>query len=291
MDIIRDIFLGMVQGITGFLPVSSTGHFLLLSRLFGMDDGYTTFFLCLLKISSLIGVVVVLFKDIVKIIIGAYQLIQDLFANIVIFFRNLIFKRGEGYYVLDTNLYKRVVIMMLISSLSTYFTAVFIKNIADNSGEIPMMIGICFVISAIILVISESVAGGKRTLKNIGFFDGLIIGVVQGLTVIPGLSRVAMTYAVALLLGFGRSTAIKYSCYLAIPSIVGSALYNIHALAGTSIDLENFANIIGAMIVCGILSTFVLRYILNMVKKSIMPMFAMYGGIVGVLVILINLIV
>ena len=105
MDLLRDIFLGLVQGVTGFLPVSSSGHLLLLSNWFGMDAGYTTFFLCVLKISSLLAIVVVMFKDIMRLIMGAFQLIVDMFANVIIFFKKNFGREKEGYYVLDTNPY------------------------------------------------------------------------------------------------------------------------------------------------------------------------------------------
>lgn len=286
MEIFREILLGVIQGITGVLPVSSSAHMILLGRIFDMDSSYLSLFLCLLKISALLAVIIILFKDIMKLIIGAFQLIQDVFSNLFIFFIRLLGRRKEGYFVLDTNPYKRLVLMLMISSAVTYVIARFIGSIAQNVSRMPMAVGICFLLSAVILFISDSMAAGKRTVKNINALDAVVIGVAQGLSVVPGISRVVMTLAAAMALGFGRSFALKYSCYLAIPTITGYALITLHNLAGTAISLGNLGNILAGMLCCGILSAFCLRLMMNLAKKGSYRIFSAYGVIISIITIL-----
>lgn len=286
MEIFREILLGVIQGITGFLPVSSSAHMILLGRIFDMDSSYLSLFLCLLKISALLAVIIVLFKDVMKLIIGAFQLIQDVFSNIFIFFIRLLGQRKEGYFVLDTNPYKRLVLMLMISSAVTYVIARFIGSIAQNVSRMPMAVGICFLLSAVILFISDSLAAGKRTVKNINVLDAVVLGLAQGLSVVPGISRVVMTLAAAMALGFGRSFALKYSCLLAIPTLTGYALITLHNLAGTAISLGNLGNILAGMLCCCILSALCLRLMVNLAKKGSYRIFAAYGVVISIITIL-----
>lgn len=286
MEIFREILLGVIQGITGFLPVSSSAHMILLGRIFDMDSSYLSLFLCLLKISALLAVIIVLFKDVMKLIIGAFQLIQDVFSNIFIFFIRLLGQRKEGYFVLDTNPYKRLVLMLMISSAVTYVIARFIGSIAQNVSRMPMAVGICFLLSAVILFISDSLAAGKRTVKNINVLDAVVLGLAQGLSVVPGISRVVMTLAAAMALGFGRSFALKYSCLLAIPTLTGYVLITLHNLAGTAISLGNLGNILAGMLCCCILSALCLRLMVNLAKKGSYRIFAAYGVVISIITIL-----
>lgn len=291
MEIFREILLGMIQGITGFLPVSSSGHLVLLCRLFGMDTGYATLFLCLLKVSSLFALIIVLFKDIMKMIIGAYQLIVDIFSNIVIFIRKRLGMEKDGYYVLDTNPYKKLVLMIVVSSAVTYLVATFIKSIAENSNEIPMVIGIGFILSGVILFLADHMGGKNRTVKNMSTFDAIVIGVAQGLSIMPGISRVVMTYAAGVALGYGKGFALKYSYFLAIPAILGSSLLGLTDLAGTAVSLSNFGNILAGMIVCAVLSGLFVKLMLNLSRKGSMLLFSVYGILLGVIVVICDLII
>lgn len=291
MEIFREILLGIVQGITGFLPVSSSGHLILLSRMFGMDSSYLSFFLCLLKISSLLAVIIILFKDIMKLVIGAFQLIQDVFSNIFIFFKKRFGRERDGYFVLDTNPYKRMVLMLVISSAVTYVIAEFIGSIADNVSKMPVAVGFCFLLSAVILLIADGMGSGRRAIRNMNIFDAVVIGLAQGLSVVPGISRVVMTLAAALALGFGKPFALKYSYLLAIPTLTGYGLITLCNLAGTAVSLSNLGNILAGMLFCCVLSVFCIRLMMNLAKRGSYVVFAVYGGVFGIITILIGLIV
>lgn len=286
MGFFREILLGIVQGITSFLPVSSSGHIILLGNIFGMDSEYLTFLLAILKLGSLVALVIVLFGDIIKMIVGSFALIQDSFANIFIFIKKRFHAERDGYYVLDTNRYKRLVLMMLFSFVASSLTALFIEDIAKNIGTMPVVIGICFVISALLLIFSEQVGVGERSLKNMGTFDAVAIGIAQGIAVIPGLSRIVLVYALALALGFGRGFAYRYSCYLAIPTFLGSALYELVLLAGLSISISNLADILAGLLFSAVISTVCLKIVLRMVKNGFNILIPIYGMVFGVIVII-----
>lgn len=290
MELLKELLLGIIQGITGFMPVSSTGHMMILMNLMGMNKREFTLFLGFLEISGIFALIIVMFKDIMKLIIGAYQLIMDVFSNIIIFFKKLFFRDRGGYYILNTNPYKKLVLMMVISSAATLIVASVIKSIAVNSSDIPTVIGICFILSAVILFLSNGM-GGKRVIKNMSFFDALAIGIAQGVAIMPGISRVAVTFAVALALGFSRGFSIKYVYLLSIVSLSGSFLLNMKDLAGTAVSLSSIGNYMAAMIICCILSFFFLKLMLNLMKRGATKFFAVYGLFLGIIILIIDIII
>lgn len=121
-------------------------------------------------------------------------------------------------------------------------------------------------------------------------FDAAVIGLAQGLSVVPGISRVVMTLAAAMALGFGRTFAIKYSFLLAIPTLMGYGLLTLCNLAGTAVSLGNLGNILAGMLFCCILSALCLRLMMNLAKRGSYLIFAAYGAVFGILTILTGLI-
>ena len=281
MDLLRDLFLGIVQGIIGFMPVSSMGHIVLLGRIYKMDADYMNLLICFLKIGSLAAIIIVMFKDIMKIIIGAFQLIMDVFSNVIIFFKKLAGVDKDGYYVLDTNPYKRLVLMLIVSSAATCVTSLLLKSVADNSFEIPLMTGICFIVCGVIVIFAERLADGKKALRNMGAFDATLIGVAQGLAIMPGISRVALIYAMSRALGYSRNNSIRYTYLLSIPAIVGYSLLSIHGLAGTAVSVSGLINILASTVVCIVFSCLFIKLMLNIVKKGSLIPFALYGLGIG----------
>lgn len=290
MELIREILIGIIYGITDFMPVSSSGHVWLLAKVFSMDTEYTLFLLCMLRISAMFALIGVMFKDIVKLIIGTYQVIIDMFSNIVIFIKKRVSRDDDGYYVLDSNPYKKLILLILTSTFVTLFVSFFIKSIADNCCQVPLIIGICMIISAIILVLSERLNVGSRTLKNMSFFDAVIIGIAQGVAIMPGISRVAFIFAVAVALGFNRNFSLKYAFYLALPAYIGSAITGMWDIAGVAVPLSSMGNVLVAMVIVIIASAIVLKFILFYIKKGSMVIFAAYGATIGIFVSVLSMI-
>jgi undecaprenyl-diphosphatase len=291
MELFREILIAIIYGLTDYLPVSSSGHAWLLAAVFGMDADYTAFLLCMLRISAMFALIAVMFKDIVKLVIGAYQVIIDMLSNVVIFFRRRFLKDNDGYYVLDSNPYKKLVLMVITSSLATLFVSFFIKSVADNCCGMPMVIGICMIISSIVLFMAERLDGSVRTLKNMSMFDAFVIGIAQGIAIMPGISRVAFIFAVATALGFNRNFSLKYSFYLALLAYIGSAITGMWDISGLAVPLSSIGNVLVAMVLVFICSAVVLKFMLLFIKKGSLVIFAVYGGVLGIFVTLLDIII
>lgn len=290
MEILRDILLGIVQGVTGYLPVSSQGHIFLLGNIFGMELNYTKLLLCMLKLSGVLSLMIFFFKDIMKLIIGAFQIIQDLFSNIAIFVKHRLGKDSEGYYVLDTNPFKRQALMLVYSCITSGVVALLIQSIADNACMMPVFIGITCVVSGIVLFFAERLRRGQRPLEKMTTMDAVMIGIAQGLSIMPGLSRMVFCYAMAMSLGFKRSQAFRYACLLSIPTVVGYGMVSIKAISGTAVALTNIGNIIVAMVFCAVLTFIVLRMMMGLVKRGTTVGFAIYNVLIGVFTALVGII-
>jgi undecaprenyl-diphosphatase len=291
MELFREILIAIIYGLTDYLPVSSSGHAWLLAAVFGMDADYTAFLLCMLRISAMFALIAVMFKDIVKLVIGAYQVIIDMLSNVVIFFRRRFLKDNDGYYVLDSNPYKKLVLMVITSSLATFLVSFFIKSVADNCCGMPMVIGICMIISSIVLFMAERLDGSVRTLKNMSMFDALVIGIAQGIAIMPGISRVTFIFAVATALGFNRNFSLKYSFYLALLAYIGSAITGMWDISGLAVPLSSIGNVLVAMVLVFICSAVVLKFMLLFIKKGSLVIFAVYGGVLGIFVTLLDIII
>ncbi|MGN0160932.1 MAG: undecaprenyl-diphosphate phosphatase [Lachnospiraceae bacterium] len=291
MEIFREILLGIVQGITGYLPVSSQGHVFLFCTIFGMEMTYSKFLLCMLKISGVFSIMIYFFKDIIKLVIGAFQLIQDLFSNLVIFINHRLGRDSEGYYVLDTNPFKRQALMLVYSCITTFLVAMMIHSIGDNASQMPMFIGITSIVSGVILFLAERLRRGHKSLERMNTMDAVMIGLAQGIGVIPGLSRVVLTYSMALALGYKRNQSMRYTCLLSIPTVIGYSLFSIKTMAGTAVSLSNLGNILAAMLFCGILTFLMVRVMLGIAKRGTTIGFAVYNVIAGALVVLSDIII
>lgn len=291
MEIFREILLGIVQGITGYLPVSSQGHIILLCHIFGMEMTYSKFLLCMLKLSGVFSIMIYFFKDLMKLIIGAFQLIQDMFSNGIIFVNHCLSRDTDGYYVLDTNPFKRQALMMLYSSAATYAVVMVIRRIADNALQMPSFIGITFIVSGVVLFLAERLRRGHKMLDQMNTMDAVMIGLAQGVAMLPGISRMVLTYAMALLLGYKRNQAIRYACLLSIPAVIGYSLVHVKAMAGTAVALNHLANILAAMLFCAVFTFLSVRLILAIVRKGPAMGFAVYNIIAGALVVLCNMLI
>lgn len=184
------IFLGALQGLTEFLPVSSSGHLVLFQNIFGIETDFL-FFSVLLHLATLFAVVLVLWKDIKHLVFHPFC------------------KEAQMLY---TATIPTVLIVLLFQG---FFEGAF-------SG---VFLPICFMITAFLLFVTEVLA--KKTSGKMTFKTGLITGIAQGLAVLPGISRSGATICTAVLLGVDRKRASRFSFILSIPIILASMAYEI----------------------------------------------------------------
>lgn len=246
------IFLGIIQGLTEFLPVSSSGHLLLFYDIFGVE-GDTLILSILFHIATLLAVVIYYRKEIIK-------LIKHPFCK--------------------TNL------KLMVSTIFTVIIYFIFRPIIDStfSGD---YLFIFFIFTAIILYVSDYFAEKNTITKRqinlpityditnlpITYKQAIIIGLSQGLACIPGISRSGTTIATARIMGIDNSSS-TYSFLISIPIIIGSLVLNI--IEGGTLSVNSYAGVIFGFIVCFIVGLFAIKLMINLVKKCKLIYFSYY---------------
>ena len=209
MSRIEAIILGIVQGLTEFLPVSSSGHLVLFQRLFGLHEPELLFDICV-HVGTLAAVLIVFRKD-----------IGDMLGTLI---RLPALSRNAGGFaaLMAQNKESRLMVLIIAGSIPTALIGVvFAKMAAELFGTI-WLVGLALLITGTFLWFTRNSGATGRPIKQMRSVDALMIGVVQGLAIIPGISRSGATISAALYLGLDRELAGRFSFLLAIPAILGA---------------------------------------------------------------------
>lgn len=265
MDWIEALILGLIQGLTEYLPVSSSGHLAIGSALFGIEGEENLAFTIVVHVATVFSTLVILWKEI-----------------------DWIFK---GLFKWQMNEETRYVINILISMIPVGIVGVFFKDQVEAIfGSGLVIVGCCLLLTAALLAFSYYYKPKQK--ENISMKDAFIIGLAQACAVLPGLSRSGSTIATGLLLGDNKAKLAQFSFLMVIPPILGEALLD----AMKMMKGENIAGDIPTLsLVVGFLAAFVsgclaCKWMINIVKKGKLIYFAVYCAIAGAATLVISLI-
>lgn len=276
MTVWNAVVLGLVQGLTEFIPVSGSGHLSILSNLFNVTtahDGHMLFDV-LLRIGMLISVCIAYWKEIVLMTTESLGL-----ANL----GPLAGQRRERYPG------ARLLLMILLGSLPLLLILP-INDLLNSLYYHSMYIGIAIVLTGCALYISDRMTPGKKAGGSMTVSDALIIGICQCIAVTPGLSRVGITAVAGLAVGLRRDFAMKYAFLLSLPALLGRCIISIIDAANSNVDWGCFPAYLAGMavsIVSGFVAISLMKYIVN---KGKFGGFAYYCWVAGVLSLILSLI-
>lgn len=290
MELIKTILMGLLQGISEYMPVSSAGHLALIDQVFQSESGMEIVFVCMLHMASLMAVFVVFAKDIANLAVAFCSIVMDVMANLFIFLKRCIGKKTEGYYIINSSPHRKFLLILMETSVVTAAVGLGIHSIARGVMSNPVILGVCFLINGILLYVSDYIPRGNKKIKNSNGFDAVIIGAVQGFSVLPGLSRMGLTMTSAMALGMEKSFAVKYSVIASIPVMIGSFLVELTSIGGNSFQMGLIADYLISMVIAAVVAIISIKIILGILKKYPMIGFAVYSGIVGVISIAYGLI-
>lgn len=279
MSLWKAILLGLIQGITEFLPVSSSGHLAIFQYIFKVNTDTGMLFEVMLHLGTLISVCIVFWKDIRKLFIEGIHVLVDAFVNLKI----KLTKSDEKYRRIVTNAYRKFVLLILATSVPTALIGLILNNVMEAATNSLLVPGICLIINAIILLVVGSLPGGKKKVKKTSYKEAAVIGVAQGLAVMPGISRSGSTISACLGLGFDRSFAVKYSFIASLPAIIGANLLELRHLGEAVSSGGEILYYVVGMIVAGIAGYICIRIMMRVVSEKKFSYFAYYCAIVGVL--------
>ena len=265
MEWFEALILDIIQGLTEYLPVSSSGHLAIGSTLFGLSGEENLTFTVAVHVATVLSTIVILWKEIV-------WLFTDLFK----------FKWNEG---------TKYIVNILISMIPVGIVGLFFKDKVEAIfGSGLLVVGICLMITALLLAFSYWAKPRQR--ENISPLHAFIIGIAQALAVLPGLSRSGSTIATGLLLGNKKERLAQFSFLMVIPPILGEALLDVKDMAEMGVSqamagLPTLSLAVGflAAFICGCLAC---KWMINIVKKGKLIWFAVYCAIVGTATVILN---
>lgn len=268
MDYIRSMIMGLVQGLTEFLPVSSSGHLQIFKTLFGIEffDGGLTLDI-MLHIGTLLAVFVVFRKDVWELIKEFFMLIGDIF---------------HGKFKIETP-YRRMLLMLIVASVPAAITGIMLSDFIESiAGERLWVVGVCLFITATILLLTDKVVSGKKNINDLTVKNSFVVGLFQGVAILPGISRSGSTIAGAIFAGFDREFAVKFSFLLSIPAILGAALIDGIRVLRVGTDLA-IAPALCGVLVAAVSGFFAINVLRKLVKEGKFKYFAYYCMVAGTL--------
>ena len=273
MTALEAIVLGIIQGLTEFLPVSSSGHLVLLQKIFGMKHA-ELFFDVAVHLGTLVAVIIVFRLEIKKIITALVKLIS------------LTGPKENILQKVEADPQLKMALLIVIGSIPTAIMGFLFAGIADRLFASGMITGLMLIVTGLILWLSRQTQANKDQARSdrLTRKNAFIIGIVQGLAIIPGISRSGSTISVGLLLGIDRETAARYSFLLSIPAIIGAGLLGLKdGLLQT--DLAIGTALLGAF-TAALVGYAALKSLLQVVKKGHLHVFAPYCWLVGILAVI-----
>ena len=286
MDLIDAIIMGLVQGIAEFLPISSSGHLAIMKQVLHMNTDTGLLFDVLLHIGTLAAIFVAFWKDIKELIIEGFRIIGDFFFNAYIFLKNLTSGKKTAYKKMITTPYRRFVMLVIVSTIPTGIFGVLFQDAFETAGMSLLVPGLCLILTSILLTIADRVPTGKKKEADTTYTDAGLIGLAQGIAIMPGLSRSGTTITACLLRGLDRSFAVKYSFIMSIPAVLGAAVLELKDISADTVNSSMLTGYLVGMAVAGIVGYISIKTMLVIVRGKKFKYFAYYCFAMGLIAVI-----
>ena len=269
MTFIQAIILGIFQGVTEFLPISSSGHLVVLQHFFGIKEG-NLFFTEMLHFGTLISIFIVYFNDIIKIIAEFFKMLGQGIKN----------KK-----IRVTNIYQKMAILIILGSIPTAIIGLVFKDTFEKLYNSILAISIAFLITGFILWFVDKKSRGNKDIKDMNFIDSILIGIFQGAAIAPGISRSGSTIAGGLFRGLNRKLATEFSFLLALPATFGAGLLGIKEVIDTGSQTQFSAPLVVGVIVSTIVGVISIRILIKLLENEKLYYFSYYLWALGIILL------
>lgn len=276
MTIIQAIILGLVQGLTEFLPVSSSGHLVILQNFMGIGEGSLEFAI-VLHLGTLLAVVIAYYKSI-------WNMVKEFFLMIF----DLITLKGP---LLDKSKYRRYIVYIICASVPAGIVGVLFEDFISEKFGSLIIVGFTLLITGVLLVLGDVMGKANNGhIEQLGPVKAFIIGIFQMFAITPGISRSGSTIVGGLLSGLKREEAIEFSFLMSIPAVLGSLLLKIKDIISIGASTSFISLIIG-FLCAAIIGYFSIILLNSIVKKGKLYYFSIYCWIVGLSLVFYNILI
>lgn len=273
MDVGSAVVLAVVQGLTEFLPVSSSGHLVIVRELLHTKEALVTFDV-LVHLGTLISVFLVFWDDVKALVSAAYGIVIDIF---------------HGCHIktaVSKDAYRRLAWLIILSSVPAAVMGIMLKPLVYALFSSKLAVGVFLLATGTVLWLGELLSRSSIELSGLTLWKALCIGIAQGFAVAPGFSRSGATISAGLLVGLRREDAARFSFLLSIPVILGAGILELREIGASQFVTSSPVSVILGFVTSIISGYLAIRLMLAAVRQRKLTVFAVYTWILGLAVII-----
>ncbi|HIV12538.1 MAG TPA: undecaprenyl-diphosphate phosphatase [Candidatus Pullilachnospira stercoravium] len=286
MSFFEAILMGIVQGITEFLPVSSSGHLAVIGRLLNIQEEAGLSFEVLLHVGTLAAVCLAFREDIRRMALELIRMINDILYNGTTYFHNRFHgEDARDYRKLLHNNYRKLVTMLVISTIPTGILGYLMQGIVQRASVSLLATGLGFLVTGVLLFVMDNWRPGKKIPKDMKTSHALAIGICQGLGTFPGVSRLGLTMTAGLMCGLNRGFAVRYSFLLSVPAVIGALILELQTASFPAMSWRLGGLYAAGTVAAAVTGCLVIRWMLNFVKRRKFFIFSAYCFLLGIVTI------
>lgn len=286
MDVLISVLAGVVQGLTEFIPVSSSGILVILRQMTGFTGDEALAYLAFLHLGTLAALLICLQNDLKKMARELLRMLRDIRSNAALYLRTSRSGEEPRYARIVTTTYRRLVVMTLSSALMTALIGLILWKAAARVSGSLLYTGAGFILTGVILLVMSMIRPQGKVVKEIPLRSAFWTGIVQGFSVLPGLSRSAVTISSSILSGFRAKSAIRFSYLISVPVVLGTFLAGlISGIGAGTINGHFLMTAIPGAISAALTGMLVIRRMLKLTRRAGSRPFAFLSFVFGVIAV------
>ena len=266
IDLLKMILMGIVQGIAEFLPISSSGHLLVLNKILNIQEP-SMFIAQMLHFGTLISVLIVFFEDVKNMIIEFIKMIVKLL------------KREK----FEINKDQKLALLIIVASIPTAIIALCFEDIFSAYYNNLRSVSLMFMITAIMLFVTDKYPSKNKKAFNLNYLSAFGIGMVQGIAIMPGISRSGSTIFAGSILDLNKSEAARFSFLISLPATFGAFLFGLKDVLKNGEALSFNLSIIVGILTSAVVGIMSIKFLLNLLNKNKMSYFSIYLVVISIL--------
>lgn len=245
MSLLEAIILGVIQGVSEFLPVSSSGHLLVFHHIFGITAEDNMTFIIVLNFGSLMPLLFVFRRDIFALVKKPFQ---------------------------------KTTYLLVVATIPLVIVTLLFEGFIESMFHMVRFLPVGFIITGVVLLLSDKLKKNDKNMEDISFLDAALIGCAQAFAVFPGISRSGSTITSTMARGVNRESAAKFSFLMSVPAAIGAMVFRVSRILANPELIEglNFANLVAGFITAAITGYLAINFMLSIVKKAKLKYFAIY---------------
>ena len=261
----------------------------MMEHFLGMEQDTGLLIESMLHLGTAAAIIFLYRNELKRLLLEAVGMLMDAIGNLNLYIHNRRTGNRLKYARIVTGSYRKFAALLLVSMIPTALLGISSRRLAVVAGASPICQGIGFLISGIILLVTDlNNSGGAKGPREASWDSAMWIGICQGLSVFPGISRLGLTVCAALLCGYSRKFALLFSIFMSLPAVIGAFFTEIGYFGAPSMTVGMIFASIFAMLLAGVAGCLVIRFMVQLVQKTKFRYFAVYSFAIGVIVLLCN---